>query len=86
MKPSINLVVFLILFASPTFLFAKNDSCTITCYEKTPTCYVAKNGKDCLDISNKPIKSNGELVCELKGCESKTVYKIEDKATENGVK
>lgn len=55
---------------------SKQKSCTITCFEKTPTCYVTQTGKDCLEITNvKPNnKKKGSFSCELKGCETTTTY------------
>lgn len=52
-----------------------NDACSITCYEKTPTCYVTKDSSGCLVITNtKPKCEKGQCICELKGCEKKTTY------------
>lgn len=53
----------------------KPKSCTITCYEKTPACYVTKTGKDCLEITNvKPSGKKGGYICKLKGCDTTTTY------------
>lgn len=49
------------------------DPCTVTCYEKSPTCYVTADGPDCLTISNeKPVCTKGTCVCTIQGCETKT--------------
>lgn len=52
-----------------------NKSCSITCYEKTPACYVTKDSSGCLVITNtKPKCSKGSCICELKSCDKKTEY------------
>lgn len=70
---------FLIMLSSTSLSLASeatlNKSCSITCYEKTPTCYVTKDDKGCLVISNeKPTCSKGSCVCKIEGCETKTTY------------
>lgn len=50
-------------------------ACSITCYEKTPSCYVSKDKSGCLVISNeKPSCSKGSCICELKACAKKSSY------------
>lgn len=54
---------------------SSNKSCSITCYEKTPACYVTKDSTGCLVITNtKPKCSKGSCICEVKSCEKKTEY------------
>ena len=48
---------------------------SITCYEKTPTCYVTKDKSGCLDISyKKPVCAKGSCVCTVKACNKVTNY------------
>lgn len=63
------------LLVSSSFA-ATGKSCSITCYEKTPDCYVTKDSSGCLIISNEKPKKNkkGDLMCVLPGCEKKTEY------------
>jgi hypothetical protein len=52
-----------------------SKSCTITCYEKTPTCYVAKDNDGCLVISDhKPVPGKKSSICTLQSCDTRTVY------------
>jgi|GEM_PF-5515107 len=52
-----------------------NNSRTITCYEKTPTCYVSQGAPGCLTISyDKPANSNGEKTCILPASEKNVTY------------
>lgn len=53
------------------------DACSITCYEKTPTCYVTQDKEGCLKISDtKPECTGNACVCKIDGCEEKTVIKL----------
>jgi hypothetical protein len=53
------------------------DACSITCYEKTPSCYVTQGKDGCLDISDKkPECNDGKCVCKISGCEKTTVIKL----------
>lgn len=49
-------------------------TCSITCYEKTPECYVTKDEAGCLIISNEKPKRNkqGDLICKIPSCDIKT--------------
>ena len=52
--------------------------CTITCYQKTPTCYVTKEDKGCLKLNSEiPGCSNNICICTLKDCKPKTTYTAE---------
>lgn len=54
---------------------SSDKSCNITCYEKSPACYVTKDSSGCLVITNtKPKCSKGSCICELKSCDKKTEY------------
>lgn len=48
--------------------------CQITCYEKTPSCYVSSEGSNCLAISNVLKKDEKKSVCTLKSCNVQTSY------------
>lgn len=66
------MAVALIAKAKP---ISSDEACSITCYEKTPSCYVTKDSSGCLVITNKKPKcSKGQCICELKGCDKKTTY------------
>lgn len=53
------------------------DACSVTCYEKTPTCYVTQGKDGCLDISNeKPDCTKAACVCKLAGCETKKTINL----------
>jgi hypothetical protein len=55
----------------------KNNSCTITCYEKTPTCYVSQDVSGCLTITNdKPVSNDGARTCVLPACEKNVTYQL----------
>ena len=52
-----------------------SQSCSITCYEKNPACYVSKDKDGCLTITNeKPKCSKDSCICTIKGCNKKTEY------------
>lgn len=68
-----------------TLTVSEKDACTITCYQKTPTCYVKKDASGCLDISyTKPVCNKDECVCKIPGCEQKTI--IDSKGNETTIK
>ncbi len=72
---ALSATALLLGYVASTTARTQKDPCTITCYEKTPTCYVTKDSNGCLEISNvKPAAKKGSSICTLKGCESKTVY------------
>lgn len=51
------------------------DNCSITCFEKTPQCFVSKDSTGCLVITDhKPSCSKGSCVCQLKSCKTKTIF------------
>jgi hypothetical protein len=55
---------------------AENAPCTITCYEKSSSCYVTADGTGCLDITDKkPVCTKNSCVCNLSHCDTKTTYK-----------
>lgn len=88
MKKRIYLVWAFTLMASSVFAATNQpatgtepmkDACSITCYEKTPTCYVTQDKEGCLIISDKkPECHDGKCVCEIKGCEKQTVIKLKN--------
>lgn len=56
---------------------SSSKSCTITCEQKTPTCYVTQEKSGCLVISNsKPPTCNkkGSCTCVIEGCDTTTTY------------
>ena len=67
--------------------YETGKACSITCYEKTPTCYVTAEGNNCLTISNeKPsCDTKGSCVCKIAGCDTKTTY-LPDGKTESTTK
>ncbi len=76
MKLSSLLIVILLAVSFGVYAAdGASGSCSITCYEKTPACYVTKDSTGCLVITNtKPKCSKGSCVCELKSCDKKTEY------------
>jgi hypothetical protein len=55
---------------------SSSKSCTITCEQKTPTCYVTQEKSGCLVISNDkpPTRNKGSYTCVIEGCDIKTTY------------
>lgn len=54
-----------------------NNSNSITCYEKTPTCYVSQGAPGCLTISyEKPANSDGTRTCILPASEKNVAYPL----------
>jgi hypothetical protein len=68
--------VALALLCATTIWAAPPKSCSITCIEKTPDCYVSKDKDGCLIISDEKPKVNkeGKLICIIPGCEKETKY------------
>ena len=68
-------VIAMVAILNISFAKQKQDPCSITCYEKTPDCYVSAASSGCLIISNvKPKAKKGEYTCRLKSCKIKTTY------------
>lgn len=63
----------------PTGTEPMQDACSITCYEKTPTCYVTQDKDGCLNISDKkPVCKDNKCICEMSGCDKKSVIKLKN--------
>jgi len=62
--------------------FALQDKCSITCYEKTPTCYVTAEKSGCIKISyEKPKCGEKSCTCIIKGCDKKTTFENDKTVT-----
>ncbi|MHB1949751.1 MAG: hypothetical protein ACYCQI_16755 [Gammaproteobacteria bacterium] len=55
--------------------FSLQENCSITCYEKTPTCYVTTDKSGCIKLSyQKPKCGEKACTCVIKGCDTKTTF------------